>query len=330
MSTLTKPNFLGDIAFNADGRSLPFILPLNKQWWGIEFDLTATIASTDAAAVALQDGVAALIREITIETSAGPEAKVDPRDMRRVLQILRGTPLHLQTHPGGAVTAEIQAKIEIPFSHVRSFFPRASLLDSRARTKALVSLNWGDKDDVLSGNQTLINFSVAPNLAVSILEDESRSGPTHRVVWVSDEKTIDGASDRFKIPLQSGPGVHIRRIYIVAIDNGVRSDAIVNNVSVEFGTRNVQIDKPWLVIRRGNKGTYQIGDTPFAEMVGMIMVDFDEDKSGVNVPVVPRAIQPELVLNVGAPTGISQVRVIQEIGTMTRKGLRNRRKNQVA
>lgn len=330
MTTLTKPNFLGDIAFNADGRSTPFDLPLNSQWWGLQLDLTATIASTDAAAVALQDGVLALIREITVETSAGPEGKVDPREIRRIIQILRGTPPHLQEHPGGAVTTEIQAKIEIPFAHMRSFFPRASLLDSRARNKAVLSLNWGDKDDVLSGNQSLISFSVAPNIGVSILEDESSIGPTHRVQWISDIRTITGASDRFKVALQSGPLVHVRRVLVVGIDNGIRSDAIIENVSVEFGTRNVQIDKPFLNLRRDNKSVYQIEDAAFAEMTGIVLIDFDEDMSGLNVPRVPRSVQPELVLDVGAPTGVSEVRVLQEIGTMTRKGLRNNRRNRGA
>jgi len=124
------------------------------------------------------------------------------------------------------------------------------------------------------------------------------------------EAVNTGASTDFRIELPKGN--MIRKIYVMAIDNGVFSNSLINNVKVVVNENITEYDMSFNAGRNENAKFYGI---PFSDLqTGVLVIDFDSDRDLKGLLDVRNVDSIRLSLDINNPTGVSKVRVVtQEI-----------------
>lgn len=159
----------------------------------------------------------------------------------------------------------------------------------------------GDRVEVLTGNLEIIG-----------LYDDTEYRGGHRMLS-KDRYVISGATQDGRIIIPSGQ--LLAGILLIATDDGVRDQAIVNRIKIQVGEDDIRRDVSWQALQESNVEDYGLelvsGLPPYAG-VAYINLDPDGDMNPAKILDTRKLVSnsARLTLDVNAPTGVSHVDVL--------------------
>lgn len=272
--------------------------------------LTAGAGTTDSAL--LEDGLLKTILK-KIEFFADGRPHVDTTGQAEYFRraIMSGSPgVIVSTMPTGAAATAQRVHVVVDFDALRSLARMAGRLHIPNLASESLRLTFGvaetdmtdgagDRTDVLSG--TVDVFAVFDDIP-------ERFGGGRRIG--NARWTNVGATTDARITLPSG--LLISQLLFIAVDNGVRTTAVLTNVEVQLGEIERRIDQSFADLQSENVEEFGLelsaGSPPYA---GLAILNWDKegvmDPSKVLNTVGLRDNAARLILTLGAPTGVSYV-----------------------
>lgn len=203
---------------------------------------TLTIGTAVATAV-LEDAPYSILKRLEVMANGNTPLKTIGGKAALELTALRDRVLPTFVQPGTAVGNH-------PFSclfKIQFWMPNAGLamdgtLVDHTREGGITDLtlaaDWGSESDLVTpGGSTVLSFATAPTL--EIISHEVKRKPGDAVVPYAIfrertiSKTVDATNTDFTVDIHSGPGRNVVGCLIIAREAGVRTDGIINEISVK-------------------------------------------------------------------------------------------------
>lgn len=197
---------------------------------------------TAAATGVKEDAVQALLKQLEVMVNGNVPIKTLTGKALYELTSLRNRVLAYVVQPGTAIGDHpFELFFEVPFWMPEAGIAMDSTLVDATRkggvTAFTLQATWGDAEDMVTPDATtVLSWTVEPTIEV-ISHDLVRDDSAQNNYGIHRERTIlmdvKGTNDRMLVDLLSGPNRKVLSALIITRDGGVRSDGILNNVSIE-------------------------------------------------------------------------------------------------
>jgi hypothetical protein len=145
----------------------------------------------------------------------------------------------------GAGVYDFEAAVPILFESPQTVNPFDTLLDGRRYKKLELILTWGTTASLITGNTSTLALA---GVTADVYLDDTEAFPTSNPFWQNreTETTFNGivtsAQTRLAIPFTDG--AVMRAILIRALDAGVVSDAIINQITLRLnGSEEIPLNQ---------------------------------------------------------------------------------------
>lgn len=198
------------------------------------------------------------------------------------------------------------SEIRIPFALIRGVARDSFLLNTPQLTGLQLSISYGDETNLISGGDRTLAISGCKTTVygrgvetVGVFS-RSQEGYLHNVV----------SSANTRLEIRDLPrGSQLKNLMLLVVDNGVRDNALINNIKVMYQGNNSIVDLPFNVVRNKNVEAFNISHSYLED--GIAIIDFDID--GLMENLVDTSLgEIHLELDVNAPTGTSYIEVIHQ------------------
>ena len=290
----------------------------------IVFDFVGTLTAVGGAADAtlVEDGLLkTLLKRLEVKAD-GSDGFVDTTGLAeywRRATLSGSTGVHLSVIPVGAASTVQRVHVVIDMDELASAAKFAGRIDATKLSSLTLRISGGDTetDMVTSGDRV---ETLAGILEVYGVYDDGNAevgrrdglgfkGGGRRIAQI--RHVITAANIRAEVPVPAD--LLIGKVMFIAVDNDLRDDAIVNNVTFKIGEREfVRSDISWADMQGENVEDYGlelVGGLP--PNAGIAIMDFDDDRDMAPRKVLNtvglRANAAKILLDVNAPTGVSYV-----------------------
>jgi hypothetical protein len=285
--------------------------------------LTAVGGTTDATL--LEDGLLkTLLKRIEFKAD-GSDPFGDTHGQAEYWRraILSGSPgVLVSTMPVGAAATAQRVHVVIDMDELASAAKFAGRIDTRRLASLTMRITNGNTEtDMVTGGDRV--ETLAGTLSVYAVYDDGNSeagvagtlgymGGGRRIAQA--RHTIVAANNRAELPIPAD--MYIGKILFIAVNNNLRVDTILTNLTVKIGEKEyLRADVSWANLQNENVEDYGLqlvaGAPPYA---GLAILDFDLDRdmkpSKILNTMGLRANAAKVLLTVGAPTGVSYVDMI--------------------
>ncbi len=213
-----------------------------------------------------------------------------------------------------AVTAGANAcrfNVILDMDQLRTAIRAAGRINMDLQDQAFLEIQTGDAEGgiVTGGDRTEV---LTGDLEIIALYDDVNFRGGHRMLS-KDRFVISGATQDGRIIIPSGQ--MLAGILLLAVDNGVRDDDIVNRVKVQVGEDDIRRDVSWDALQDQNVEDYGLelvsGAPPYAG-VAYVNLDPDGDMNPNKILDTRRLVSnsARVTLDVNAPTATSYVDVM--------------------
>ncbi len=278
----------------------------------LSFAGVLTIAGGAADGAVVEDGtLRGIWQQLQAIANGANIVDVDGRDLYWLNAVLSGSPGVL-VEPGATVGAHnVRANIRIPFDQPASGARFAGRLNADLMDSLLLRYQGGAADpNIIVGGDRAETMVGAFEVDAEYDDQEHKGG--HRKLNTATH-TNAGATADARLILPSGDIV--AGVLLLATDNGVRNDDIVNRVKLQIGEDNIIRDMEWRQIQEENVDDFGLelaaGLPPFA---GVAYVNLDKDKD-----MNPKKLMDlrnlktnagRITLDINAPTAASEIRAV--------------------
>ncbi len=281
----------------------------------IQLDFVGSLAAAGGAADATlqEDGLLRCVAKALNVIADGNDIAIDTEAIAEYWRraILTGSPgVHVSVMPVGAAATAQRFSATIDMDQIVSAARAAGRLDPvNLDTLKLKVTNGVCETDMVTGGDRV--ETLTGNLEVIAVYDTNpanyRGGG--RRISKQTRETIAATSDG-RIIVSAGQT--IGQILLVARDNGVRDNDIIENVEVKIGDNDTIRNVSWEALQALNVEDYGLalssGAPPYT---GVAIIDFDEDRDMRSDKVLNteglKAQTAKIILTLGSPTGISHV-----------------------
>jgi hypothetical protein len=268
--------------------------------------VTGTMTVTTAGAGALRaEQPLSVIRSLEILGSpVGTIKKGDAAGFFRLQHLLKGTP-GLLTALGSVATADFEFHLDIDFElEGIEASRRDTLLRGKDYTSLDLIINWGDKNDIISGATTWALSALQAVLMCHEFRDGVSLNPPrpykiHKVA--QDESPCATATSSFSFPLT---GKHTLRGILIkqftrasGVTNDTPVSTIINNVTLELDGDPRAKWSPYSALRGDNKTFFSVETLPTGYAFLDLMRGSRENEINVN-----RYSTPKLIFDVNTVT----------------------------
>lgn len=305
-----RRNRVKDLTFSAgDSEDVP-IHTLRKAR-RLVFDFTGTLSVVGGAAngTLVQDGLLnTVLKKIEILADGSTIADVDGRALYFTRAVMSGSPGKL-VEPGVAVGDHAVAfHVEMDFDQIASGAKFAGRLDADALDSLDLRITMGQPDgEIITGGDRV--ETLVGTLEIVGEYDDKEHGGGHRRISLR-RQTIAGVNQDLRVVVPSGE--MISHVLLVAVDNGVRDDDIVNRVKAQIGEDNIIRNTTWDDIQAHNVEQFGLelasGAPPYTG-IALLHFDLDGDMATDKLWDTRNLKQESATLryDVNAPTGTSFV-----------------------
>ena len=281
----------------------------------IEFAGTLTAAGGSSDGTLKEDGLLKTILKALTFTANGSDPFALPQGISEYYRraIMSGSPgVLVSTMPTGAASTSQRAHVVVDFDQIQSAAKfagriaaaRLGSLDLRLQAGAVETdmVTGGDRTESMTGTLTIT--------AVFDSDPKAYRGGGKRIGYKRLQVTAADTAARVNLP----SGQFIADILLYVVDNGVKANTLVTDVSVKVGERDERVKDTFLNLQSENVEKFGLelssGAPPYT---GIALIHFDEDgdmrPSKLLNTVGLRTEGAVLQLNVGAPTGTAYVDV---------------------
>lgn len=269
---------------------------------------TLTIAVADATAVVGYTPLS-LIKKVRLVLNGEDTIKSIDGKLQFIQNKLDAGAEGEKEAPGltiGAHTFSGTLKVHFELPKYDPFWKRVSRLNSALLTELSMEIQFGDGEDLVTPDAT--TTLAISGCSVEVWGLEYPDPEAQRVYSVFKESTktlsITKADDDLRMDITSKN--QIQSITILAIDNSIDDDDIINRVSaVVDGTEFRKGNVSWDALKEETKQFYGI-----APETGVACLIFDSDKDMANILRLAGTGSFELVFDVNAPTGTASIEVL--------------------
>ncbi len=197
---------------------------------------------TAAATAVLEDAPFSLIKNLEIMVNGNVPVKTLSGKALKELNIRRGRVVPYNVAPGTATgDRPFEAYFSIPLWMPEAGAAQdATLLDATREggvTSFTLNVDWGDASDLVTpAGTTVLSWTVEPTIEV-MSHDLVRNNSLQNNYALHRERTIlvniNNTNDRLKVDLLSGENRMVMSAMVIARDNGVRANDIINSLIVE-------------------------------------------------------------------------------------------------
>lgn len=239
------------IAFRRPQDPVPFVANANelinlhtgRLYRVLHCRLSGTLTIATAAATALkEDAPYSLMKKIEVMLNGQIPVKTISGKAILEKMILQKRVIPRFVAPGLTVANHaFSAYFQIPFwmPETGAFMDRTIIDSSEAAgvESFTLAVDWGTTTDLVTPDATtVLSWAVEPSIEIESMELVRFASEENKYL-LNRERTITSpvtqTNDSHNIDLKSGPNRDIARILIMARDNDVRADDIVNKITVE-------------------------------------------------------------------------------------------------
>lgn len=295
-------------------------LPTAGQSPRISLDVTGNFVSSGGTSdpTIVQDAPFTLIKEVRLVYREKPIHRISGQDAywKQFVRTLQAPPSTFGPI-SGAGTYPFTFSLPLPFSAPGSKSPNLSILRWLRDPASRIEVDFNDQLSLASGGDRTLSVSAVVAKVMVDFETEILKGmvfgkleefPVFLANTSKDFATVAAASTNFPIPLSYGAGIAYRGMMLRATLNGVRSNALLNNVIVKAGPDDETINIPADALQR--RWADKMGVAQSAIPAGIYMLDFDGDKDWSKLFDVANLGELKLELNVNGPTGTTNIVVV--------------------
>jgi hypothetical protein len=268
--------------------------------------VTGTMTVTTAGSGALRaEQPMSIIRTLEVTGSPGGLIKrADAAALFRLQHILKGTPGFL-TALASVATADFAFHLDVDFE-LEGIWDghKDTLLRGRDYTSLDLTINWGDKSDLISGATTWAISAVQAVLFCHEFRDPESLNPStpYKIQRMQyEEEAVAAASTQFVMPLTGKNilrGVLIKQFTrAAAVTNETPVDTIINGVKLELDSDTRENWTPYSTLRGENKVSFGIETLPTGYAFLDLMKETRTQEINVN-----RYATPRLLFDVNAVT----------------------------
>jgi hypothetical protein len=287
-----------------------------------EFNGTLTAAGGTTDATLREDGLLNTVLKRLEMKADGSDPFVDSNGRAEYWRraILSGSPGVLNSViPTGAASTAQRVHVVLDMDEVASAARfagridarRLSSLDLRVTAGAVEAdmVTGGDRTETMTGTLEVYAVYDDGNDEAGAREGLGYKGGGRRIAQA--RHVVTAANQRAELPLPAD--LLIGKILLIAVDNGVRDNDILNDVTFKLGEREfVRADVTWEDLQSSNVEDYGLelaaGLPPYT---GVAIVEFDMDGDMAPRKVLNtvglRANAAKILLDVNAPTGTSYI-----------------------
>lgn len=154
--------------------------------------------------------------------------------LKRVIPNFTAPGVTVATHP-------FNAYFQIPFYMPETGgFMDNTIVDATLKggvNNFTLNVEWGDAEDlVVKGGSTVLSWAVEPSVAIvsqELIRLDSEANLYHLNRRRTITTNVTQTSDSHRVDIKSGPNRAIARILIIARDNAIRANDIINKLRVE-------------------------------------------------------------------------------------------------
>jgi len=204
-------------------------------------------------------------------------------------------------------THDVQFNVIVDMDQLRTAVRASGRVNMDLQDQAFLEIQTGVVEGgyITGGDRT---ESLAGVTEIIALYDDTEFRGGHRVLS-KDRYVIQGATQDGRVIIPSGQ--LLAGILLLARDDGVRDNAIVNRVKVQVGEDDIRRDLSWDALRAENVEDYGLGSggLPPYDGVAYVNLDKDGDLNPAKILDTRRLVSnsARVTLDVNAPTGISNV-----------------------
>jgi len=279
----------------------------------LTFAGTLTVAGGTVDGTLVQDGVLrTLLRSLKLLANGSNIIDVDGRMLYWFNAVITDSP-NVLVEPGVTAGAHpVRAAFTVRLEQLASAARHAGRIDADGLDNLDLRIETGNPDGgIVTGGDRA--ETLAGNMEIVAEYDTDRSAFRGGYRRISRHTyTNAGATSDGRINLPSD--VIVPGLLLIAVDNGARSDDIVNRVKVSVGEDDERRDLSWEAIQEENVDDFALelaaGAPPYT---GIGYVNFDRDLDTNPAKILDlRGLKTDagrVKLDIGAPTGVSYVEV---------------------
>lgn len=265
-------------------------------------DITAAVTFVEDSPHKLIDRLEVQIRSNTVIFSL---------DGRRIYEVAtenyQAAPNYVL--PATAIAANQPFSFFLPVDFRFSEDDLRGILDPAGWSSFDMKIKWARAADLISaGAMTIHDVTIQTECLEIVRSTENLKNPIlgqlvsmyQKAGQITKPITASGET-RIDLPL----GNSYKGIMLVAIQNGVRSNALINNAKIDLSGGQIVFNKDAGILSDRNKLAYETGPE-----TGVLWLDFDPSRSGNGwIPTAGRS-SATLILDVAAPVGDCKVHIV--------------------
>lgn len=211
--------------------------------------------------------------------------------------------------PATGIAANLPFSFFLPVDFRFSEDDLRGILDPAGWSSFDLKIKWNRASDLITAGAMTIKSVTVTTEALEVVRSmenlNNKLLPSLLATYAKKgqiTKPITQAGEtRIELPL----GNEYKAIMLVAVQNGVRSDALLNNIKLDLSGGQVVYAKDAALLKDRNRLAYEVGPE-----TGVYWMDFDPSRSGNGwIPTAGRS-SATLILDVAAPVGDCKIHVI--------------------